>query len=524
MTDLLYDEHFEQLAAGYFDEVLDAAQQAELKALLQADDRRVKRFAELAQLDQMINAEIAYQHEANRFGLSRSPNDSASASALAELASLYEDGLQSPVNFTTWRREQADKAAAERRQFWLTRTLIGSAVAAALLLAATLLAVVLIGDAPEPQVADQQDDKQDAINPTNPVIPTDAVATLTNTHNALWAERALARGSELTPNQRLTLTAGFAEITTKRGAIAILEAPATIELLDNDNALHLHAGKLVGICETDSSKGFLVRTPHMDIIDIGTRFGVDVSGDDVTASVFSGEVRLSRLNTPEQSLSAGQTARLAAVQDTFEFNVEEQLADSFDTLLASSLVAAPASLDRWRPRFEGDNVIWGGAAPADLRSQKQVSDKLQVFCEQQGLEIKPGLAVNLTPQVPTSEDGPKRLKLPGGQRVDVYLLHMDTPGAAESLDEYVIHFDRPIVGVITSGQMLTETDSLLGAAGVNYASDGVINLTNRGQDQATRPILDQAAIEGSSIRITTKVAGYMDQVRVLVQSLPEVSE
>ena len=31
-------------------------------------------------------------------------------------------------------------------------------------------------------------------------------------------------------------------ITTERGAVVILEAPATIELLDNDNALRLHTG------------------------------------------------------------------------------------------------------------------------------------------------------------------------------------------------------------------------------------------------------------------------------------------
>eukprot|EP00752_Nemacystus_decipiens_P013726 g12179.t1 len=80
------------------------------------------------------------------------------------------------------------------------------------------------------------------------------VATLTAERNAQWAEGALAQGSPMRAGQRFTLTQGFAEITTNHGAVAILEAPAAIELTNNQNAIQLHAGKLVGICETESSK------------------------------------------------------------------------------------------------------------------------------------------------------------------------------------------------------------------------------------------------------------------------------
>ena len=132
------------------------------------------------------------------------------------------------------------------------------------------------------------------------ILRDQTVATLTATHNAQWAQASsapgsLTPGSKLRPNQRLTLTAGFAEVTTARGAIAILEAPATIELIDNDNAIQLLSGKLVGICETESSKGFVVRTPRMDITDLGTRFGVDASQADATeVHVYDGQVEVSR--------------------------------------------------------------------------------------------------------------------------------------------------------------------------------------------------------------------------------------
>jgi ferric-dicitrate binding protein FerR (iron transport regulator) len=146
------------------------------------------------------------------------------------------------------------------------------------------------------------------------------VARLTASDNAVWAkqtaEGASAPGSQLTigtplhPGTRLTLTAGFAEITTNDGAIAILEAPATIELLDNDNALKLHSGKLVGICETDASKGFIVRTPHMDITDLGTRFGVTVHSDRIETTVFAGEVLAKPSSGKARRITHSQTARL----------------------------------------------------------------------------------------------------------------------------------------------------------------------------------------------------------------------
>ena len=179
-------------------------------------------------------------------------------------------------------RAGADYANKQLRHHAVTLSL-----AAAVVLAVTIVFVFRGTDA-GPQVPDlaQIPDVQTQGQP---------VATLTATHNATWAEGALAPGSALHPGTRLTLTTGFAEITTHRGAIAILESPATIELLDNNNALRLHSGKMVGICETESSKGFLVRTPHIDITDLGTRFGVDTTQSDATeVHVLDGEIEVKR--------------------------------------------------------------------------------------------------------------------------------------------------------------------------------------------------------------------------------------
>ncbi|MFK7788616.1 MAG: FecR domain-containing protein, partial [Phycisphaeraceae bacterium] len=199
---------------------------------------------------------------------------------------------------------------------WQQWPAIMAAVAAVAILALTIALVFQ-----NPGTAPNTTAPNIAATPNAPGLTNPTVATLTATHNATWskttAERASARGSHLTtgtklhPNTRLTLTAGFAEITTDEGAVAILEAPATIELLDNSNALHLHTGKLLGICRTDRSKGFTVHTRHADIVDLGTEFGVEVAGNKVTATVMTGEVEMRLPGGEPQLLVANQTARLS---------------------------------------------------------------------------------------------------------------------------------------------------------------------------------------------------------------------
>jgi hypothetical protein len=146
------------------------------------------------------------------------------------------------------------------------------------------------------------------------------VATLSGVSDAKWEQGEIATGSALYPGDRFALAEGFAEITTNRGAIAIIQAPATIELGDSDNAIELHSGKLLGICETESSKGFVVRTPHMVVTDLGTRFGVDATSTASEVHVIEGEVEAAGLQATDDAepirLAAGASARKLAGSDS----------------------------------------------------------------------------------------------------------------------------------------------------------------------------------------------------------------
>ena len=226
--------------------------------------------------------------------LADSPDDSGAGLVLAELARA-EAKAHPPLV----------AVAGARRASWLAGRGQPLAWAAGVMLAAVIaLAVILLVQ--NNDLADQAGRHAFDLHDPPAVTPWEhtpaerlVVATLTGQHDAQWRAASGADvpgiGDGLSPGQRLQLIEGFAEITTRHGAVAVIEAPATIELLDSDNALRLHAGKLVGICESAASKGFVVRTPQVDVTDLGTRFGVDASELGATeVHVFEGEVLVTR--------------------------------------------------------------------------------------------------------------------------------------------------------------------------------------------------------------------------------------
>jgi hypothetical protein len=310
-------EQINHIMQAYFSGQATPEQIDALEAWLREDASHVRWFVDLGLLDGLM---LSVQKDED---------------AAAVLAMLAESEEKAEPDFSLLHNPsfepQAVKAKEHSLNFRETWSLVGYAlgqglrtkvgmigsIAAVLVLGVVLYAAIFgTGTTPDsPDIADQA--------PNTPAVEESSpVATLTGEHNATWSEGALATGSQLRAGDRLTLTAGFAEITTNDGAVAIVEAPATIELLDNDNALRLHSGKLVGICETDASKGFVVRTPYIDITDLGTRFGVDATSVEKTeVHVFEGEVRVSLLDQQQQVITARVVKQFEAVSARSDSNV-----------------------------------------------------------------------------------------------------------------------------------------------------------------------------------------------------------
>jgi len=433
-------------------------------------------------------------------------------------------------------RRTTDKDAVSARQvISLVGYLLGRAlaskpvfkvygVAAAVLLVVTLFLVFSGEEDRSPhRFADQgagtpvQDDP--------PVgLPSAIVATLTAQHSAQWAEGALAPGSSLHPNQTLTLTAGFAEITTSRGAVAIIEAPATIELLNNDNAIRLHAGRLVGICETASSKGLLVRTPHMDITDLSTRFGVDATQADATrVHVLEGEVEVVGVSASGQT--ADEPKRLTAGHALQGDPSVGLIAVAFE----QSSFTQDVEHFSYRPQVQGHDAIWQGQASGDLSLHAREAAAVQIFIERKGVLLKRDTAVDLAgDRVWSKGSVPGKHTVEAGSRVDVYLLHLDPMRKQNVRGDYTVRFDRPILGVIAHQDTLVATDESLGAPGTTHPvitgrHATIFNVsieTQRGLDIA---MSDSAAITdgGSVLHVKSNAASVSDQVRVLVRAMHE---
>jgi hypothetical protein len=285
--------HIQQAIQAYYAERATPEDVASLEDWFREDESHIKIFAEHG----MLEWQILCQQE------------KADAVAILTMLREAEEYAEPDYSLLSFPKSEGDPVDAGERSVtfhdlcsvagYLTlkalRTKAGAIGSIAAVLVIGLVLYIAIagpgGASKSPDLAIDDTPNKPGVQPN--IAP--AVATLTAAYNATWAGAASAApapGDPLAPGTQLTLTAGFAEITTHRGAVAILQAPATIELLDNNNALRLHAGKLVGICETESSKGFLVRTEYADIVDLGTRFGVAVASDQsARVEVFEGAVR-----------------------------------------------------------------------------------------------------------------------------------------------------------------------------------------------------------------------------------------
>jgi ferric-dicitrate binding protein FerR (iron transport regulator) len=185
----------------------------------------------------------------------------------------------------------------------------------------------------------------------SPAFNLSTVATLTASSDAKWLGPDLQVGDGLKPGERLRLIDGFAQITTERGAVVILEAPAAIEWINN-NALYLHTGKLVGLCHTPSSQGFVVKTDYTDITDLGTEFGVAATPDGVEAAVFVGEIAVKTPGTQTRVVTHSQTARVSINEDQPTLEVVDTLANGYARRLPREPLVTAAFINDDRFKVE----------------------------------------------------------------------------------------------------------------------------------------------------------------------------
>lgn len=146
------------------------------------------------------------------------------------------------------------------------------------------------------------------------------VAKITATRNCLWQpmSEGVGYGMRLHAGQRLELAAGLVEITFDDGAAVVLEGPATFEVRDRGRSALL-SGRLAASVPL-RAQGFEVATTRVNVIDVGTEFGVMAEPEGATEiHVFKGLVKAQLLD------ESGQAVRLVELNTSEAARIQPAL-------------------------------------------------------------------------------------------------------------------------------------------------------------------------------------------------------
>ena len=116
-----------------------------------------------------------------------------------------------------------------------------------------------------------------------------AIAVLSRALDAQWADpnNSPAIGAPLEPTW-LRLKNGAVQIQFYNGVNAVIEGPAEVQLLSGSE-IFCRSGR-VNAEVPPPARGFTIRTPRLRVVDLGTAFGIAVSGDREEVHVFKGAV------------------------------------------------------------------------------------------------------------------------------------------------------------------------------------------------------------------------------------------
>lgn len=124
-------------------------------------------------------------------------------------------------------------------------------------------------------------------------------------------ENDTPKGLVLKKGSRLQLSQGTVELTLNSGVRSVIQAPADVTL-HQDDTLFVNQG-IAWFHVPTEAVGFKVKTPDLDIVDLGTEFGVfSRPHDHDEVHVFQGQVKVTakRIRQESSILKAGESVRV----------------------------------------------------------------------------------------------------------------------------------------------------------------------------------------------------------------------
>lgn len=162
--------------------------------------------------------------------------------------------------------------------------------------------------------------------------PVPSVAVLESAFEALWEDRDNAPeiGAPLFPGE-LRLLDGVIKIRFHTGAVVLVEGRSTVRLLTQDRTACL-TGKLSAVIP-ESAVGFRVDLLKTSIIDLGTVFSVEVSGDRSEVQTLLGAVLSTHPSQQEKTiLKGGEALRIDSANRTQRYRADLSLLEAITSL------------------------------------------------------------------------------------------------------------------------------------------------------------------------------------------------
>ncbi len=174
-----------------------------------------------------------------------------------------------------------------------------------------------------------------------------AVAMLARTVDARWSPKThpFRVGSALEPGS-LQLESGLAQVVFYSGARLVIQGPVDLRLVSANEAVCVSGRVLAEV--PMPARGFRLRTGQLNVVDLGTSFGIDASARRTEVHVFKGKVELQPGKAGEQSLAEGQAA-LVQGKDLPQLMAAsaEAFAPMFE-FQERSLASEAVRYDQWR--------------------------------------------------------------------------------------------------------------------------------------------------------------------------------
>ncbi|WP_404307342.1 LamG-like jellyroll fold domain-containing protein [Neorhodopirellula lusitana] len=309
------NQRFEKLLGRYLDEGLTADTKAEFERMLLASSEARERFWERARTNSMLR-QWGQESWGSQFEAAGMADEQSVSSCEVTETGLVADCLVDPMEDT--KLSQDRKVVRQPSASWMERSVswMGWIVAACVLLVTGMWSLrqeslQRTGRGNMSQVVASQTRSAE----TQLIQQADWVALLRRSIGVQWSGlgKSPSIGEPLMPC-KLEFDSGLVEIQTRRGALMVLEGPASLEII-SDMEVRCTRGRL-RVDVPPPAEGFMVQAPYVNLIDRGTVFAVEVSeSQDTEIHVIDGMVELISPSGLEhqRKLLAGESVVVASV-------------------------------------------------------------------------------------------------------------------------------------------------------------------------------------------------------------------